>query len=52
MSDPKVTDETPTRTPIKWLDDLFEWARKREWPSKATRKEFRYPDDTREDDQR
>jgi hypothetical protein len=47
MTQPKVTNKEPTRTPIVWLDKLFAWAKNRNFSTEATRKEFRYPEDER-----
>ena len=47
MTQPKITNKEPVREPIKWLDKLFSWAKNRTFPSTATRKEFRYPEDER-----
>ena len=44
MTQPKVTNQTPVKTPVKWLDALFDWAAERDGRLTATRKIFRYPD--------
>jgi hypothetical protein len=44
---PKIKSNPPTKVPVKWMDDLFRWAKNRVFSTEATRKEFRYPKDER-----